>query len=58
MKRFVLIGYMMIMASSCFAYPTAGQTAPAFTLPDTNSVSHSLSEFYGKTVWLNFWRST
>ncbi|MDD5529261.1 MAG: redoxin domain-containing protein [bacterium] len=58
MKKLVLIGCMMIMASSCFAYPSAGQTAPGFTLPDTNGVNHPLSEFLGKVVWLNFWSST
>ncbi|MDD2891079.1 MAG: hypothetical protein PHE49_10655 [bacterium] len=56
MKKFVLIGYMMIMASSCFAFPRGGDPFIDFTLPDTNWVSHSVSDFAGKVIWLNFWK--
>ncbi|MDD5530581.1 MAG: hypothetical protein PHX21_11225 [bacterium] len=39
-------------------WPGPGTTPPNFTLPDTNSSNHSLSDFAGKVVWLNFWAST
>ena len=29
--------------------------APDFTLPDLNSDHHSLSDFFGRIVVLNFW---
>ena len=29
--------------------------APQFTLVDQNGVSHSLSDYKGKTIFLNFW---
>ncbi|MDD2890975.1 MAG: redoxin domain-containing protein [bacterium] len=48
----------LLMASSGFTWPGPGTTAPAFTLPDTASVNHSLSEFAGKVVFLNFWASS
>lgn len=46
-----------IMPSSLM-WPGPGTTPPNFTLPDTNSINHSLSEFAEKVVWLNFWTST
>ncbi|MDD5530582.1 MAG: redoxin domain-containing protein [bacterium] len=39
-------------------YPVGGGIPPAFTLPDTNGVNHSLADFAGKVIWLNFWSST
>jgi len=33
----------------------AAQAAPDFTLADQNGVSHTLSEYQGKVVFLNFW---
>jgi peroxiredoxin Q/BCP len=35
--------------------PTAGQKAPAFTLPDQDGVEHSLTEYKGKWVLLYFY---
>lgn len=42
--------------SLAFAEPQVGQPAPAFTLTDSDGKSHSLSDFQGKVVvleWLN-----
>lgn len=33
----------------------AGKVAPAFTLPDLDGKEHSLSDYKGKVVFLNFW---
>lgn len=52
----VAIGCLMF-ASSIFAWPGPGTTAPNFTLPDTAGVNHSLTDFAGKVVWLNWWGS-
>jgi peroxiredoxin len=35
--------------------PAAGMTAADFTLPDLNGQGHSLSQYRGKIVLLNFW---
>lgn len=35
-----------------------GQAAPLFTLPDFDGVQHSLSDYLGKVVILEFWRTT
>jgi peroxiredoxin len=39
------------------ATPGVGDKAPNFSLPDTAGVNHSLAEFRGKVVLLNFWQS-
>lgn len=31
--------------------------APGFTLPDQNSLKHSLSDYLGKVVYIDFWAS-
>ncbi len=36
---------------------TAGDTAPAFSIPDVNGKKVSLSDFKGKYVFLDFWAS-
>lgn len=55
-KVFALIAIgCLMLASSSFAGVAPGATAPNFTLPDTASGSHSLSDFAGKVVWLNWW---
>jgi len=43
-------------ATSLHAAPAIGEAAPAFTLTDTNGTEHSLSDFAGKVVvleWVN-----
>lgn len=60
MKKVVSLivgGCLILMASSSFAWPGPGSTAPKFTLVDTAGVKHSLSDFKGKTVFINWWDS-
>ena len=52
-----LIGLMVGFASLSFGGPDIGQPAPDFSEPDTGGVSHSLSDFSGQVVVLNFWAS-
>ncbi|MCA1930974.1 redoxin domain-containing protein [Rheinheimera sp.] len=44
----------LCFASSLFATPQVGQAAPAFTLMDSKGQSHSLADFAGKTVVLEW----
>ena len=47
---------LLVAAGTALAAPQVGQPAPAFTLTDSNGQSHSLSDFKGKFVvleWLN-----
>jgi peroxiredoxin len=37
--------------------PAVGTMAPDFSVPDANGTMHSLSEYRGQPVWLNFWGS-
>ena len=50
------LGTALAFASSLHAAATVGQPAPAFTLTDTKGTTHSLADFAGKTVvleWFN-----
>ncbi|WP_127026299.1 thioredoxin family protein [Rheinheimera mangrovi] len=44
----------LFFASSLFAAPQVGQAAPAFNLTDSKGKSHSLADFAGKTVVLEW----
>jgi len=44
----------LFFAGSLFAAPQVGQVAPAFTLIDSKGQSHSLADFAGKTVVLEW----
>ncbi len=47
----------LISTSVALAAPEIGQPAPEFTLTDSNGTSHSLADFEGKTVvleWFNY----
>jgi hypothetical protein len=57
--RFVLPALLLLLAlaSPALAVLQVGQTAPDFSLPDTAGTYHSLSEYRGKVVLLNFWQS-
>ncbi len=44
----------LFFAGSLFAAPQVGQVAPAFTLTDSKGQSHSLADFAGKTVVLEW----
>jgi hypothetical protein len=51
---------LVIWGLACNAFiptPDVGRKAPNFSLPDTSWVEHSLTEFRGKVVLLNFWQS-
>jgi hypothetical protein len=39
------------------AWPLPGEPAPNFSLPDSAGQYHSLSDYLGKAVMLNFWQS-
>ncbi|MCZ8165677.1 thioredoxin family protein [Silanimonas sp.] len=50
------LGTALAFAGSLHAAATVGQPAPAFTLTDTKGTTHSLADFAGKTVvleWFN-----
>ncbi len=58
MYRFLFAGAasLALLAGVASAAPTVGQAAPDFTLTDINGQKHSLSEYKGKTVvleWVN-----
>ncbi len=56
MKKLLMLLAVTLTSSLAFASPEIGQPAPAFTLTDTAGQSHSLSDFLGKTVvleWVN-----
>ncbi|MFO7639128.1 MAG: redoxin domain-containing protein [bacterium] len=54
----VLLAAVALLPASALALLQVGQQAPDFSLPDTAGVYHSLSEYSGKVVLLNFWTST
>lgn len=37
--------------------PKVGTVAPDFSVPDASGTMHSLSDYRGQPVWLNFWGS-
>jgi len=43
------------MVTASLAGPGLNTVAPAFTAKDSAGVSHSLAEFKGKVVLINFW---
>src|SRR5262249_26228958 len=48
------VAAVALLSSAALAEPTIGQPAPAFTAVDSNGKSHSLSEFKGRTVVLEW----
>ena len=57
-KKAILIGVSSVIGASLFAIdsPPVGSKAPEFSLPDAKGKSHSLSEYKGKYVvleWFN-----
>ncbi|MBI4722629.1 MAG: redoxin family protein [Candidatus Stahlbacteria bacterium] len=56
-KVYLTVVAVWLGASILLAGPGPGSPAPNFTLPDTALVNHSLTEFTGKVVLLNFWTS-
>ena len=53
-KMFLTLVATLVVAGTAQAEPVIGQPAPAFTATDTKGVSHSLSDFRGKTVVLEW----
>ncbi len=56
-QLFATAAGLAVSASLAFAAPQTGQPAPEFTLKDSSGTEHSLSDFKGKTVvleWYNF----
>lgn len=54
----VLVALVALMPVSALAVLQVGQQAPDFSLPDTAGSYHSLSDYRGQVVLLNFWTST
>ena len=54
----IVLGLLALVPASALAVLQVGQEAPNFTLPDTAGVNHSLFDYRGRVVVLNFWKST
>ena len=54
MRRLVLTGLFLIVATPAFAQLPVGAIAPDFTLNDVNGVPHSLSDYPDHVVVLWF----
>ena len=59
LKPLVLLSafLMVCLAPAAVAKVNVGDPAPDFTLNDVDGVPHSLSDFVGKVILLNFWQS-
>ena len=53
-KLFLTLVTALVVAGTAHAQPVIGQPAPELTATDTKGVSHSLSDFRGKTVVLEW----
>lgn len=51
-----LLAVLALAPSAAFAKLSVGQQAPDFTIPDTAGVNHSLSDWHGKVVMIQFWQ--
>ncbi len=56
-RRVLVAGMVLGLASVGFAAPNPGDPAPDFTEPDTAGVMHTLSDYVGDAILLNFWAS-
>ncbi len=54
---FAAMALALCLAPAAFAGPGTGSPAPDFTLYDVNGKAHSLSDYEGKVILLNFWAS-
>lgn len=52
---FVLAALATLVPATAFATLHVGESAPDFSIPDTASVNHTLSQYRGKVVHLLFW---
>jgi hypothetical protein len=55
---FCALGIIFLMSGSAFCAYQVGQTVADFTLSDGNGVPHSLYDYRGQVILLNFWTST
>lgn len=59
MKYFIcVLVFLLVFAIPIAAGPNIGDPAPDFTLPDTTYTYHTLSDYQGNVVFLNFGQST
>ena len=56
-KSLLALAVLAAIPALLMAGPAVGTKAPNFTLSDTTGVSHSLYDYQGKVVMLNFWES-
>jgi hypothetical protein len=52
----VLLMVLALAPTAALAALNVGDQAPDFVIPDTAWVNHSLSEWRGKVVLLQFWQ--
>jgi peroxiredoxin len=53
----IITGFVALASAALLSAATVGQPAPAFTLTDINGQTHSLSDFKGKVVVLEWFNS-
>ncbi|CAI8159352.1 MAG: Uncharacterised protein [Pseudidiomarina mangrovi] len=54
LKQLMTLAAAALISTSVWASPEIGQPAPAFTVIDSKGITHSLSDFAGKTVVLEW----
>ena len=54
LSKFMITAFMLVFAMPAMAEAVIGEPAPAFTAVDSNGTEHSLSDFGGKTVVLEW----
>lgn len=52
----VLVAAMLILPGAALGRLMVGQAAPDWSMPDTAWVNHTLSQYRGQVVLLNFWQ--
>ena len=57
-SKMLALSVLALAPAILMAWPQVGEVAPDFTLPDTAYVNHSLSDYRGSVLMLNFWQST
>jgi len=50
-----LVLFILVSADNACAVKDDSPAAPAFTLKDLNGTNHSLSDYEGKVLFMNFW---
>jgi len=61
MKRvvvlFIIMSILLVAVTPCYSEAQIQEEAPAFSLSDLQGVLHSISDYRGKVVIINFWAS-